>query len=431
MARNKKKAPEVTEQDILNKANSKSEEEYTGIPEPAKGKKSLKDFFTTPEAAARKANDTALRASDLASEKALDRIEREEKQKFTPKKNVEKWKEDVAREKQEFEDYVNKEEGAESVFAKGDELRDQTEKQNATVLESQVNAPSRAFAETMANNLSPEFVDANNAKDFNKEEKAETWMDRIRNGIATDADIEDAYTAYKKGEYSPGPETLKEFEKLEAPAKAEKQDVTEDAVNNREAATQEESTVDPDFYQKYVDQYYGPQNGADYLKSLWSQGAGGKAAAIGNVLGNLMGAVGKGALGQDYETDWQKYKDNYIQAQAERNQRAFNDNMDIVKQIRQNDVVRNELSKTMEKMKELGKITPQEFEAIKKGMAATGKSSQVDYYLASILGSLASDKDFTEALKGMGEEGMKLLSGIAGFAGNAVGGINRFFGGGR
>lgn len=396
MARNKKKTPEVTEQDILDKINSQSGEEYTGIPEPAKGKKSIKDLFTTPEVAARKANDTALQASDLAGEKALDRIEREageEKQKFTPKKNVEKWKADVAREKQELEDAINKEPGAESVFARGDELRDQTEKQNATVLENQVNAPARAFVEKM-----PEV---------NEEVVSES---------ATPISEE------KQGEVEPS-RALTPQEQY--------QKAQEDAVNNAEANAPDENAVDPDFYKKYVDQYYGPQNGADYLKSLWSQGAGGKAAAVGNVLGNLMGAVGKGALGQDYETDWEKYKNNYIQAQSERNKRAFEDNMDIVKQLRQNDVAREELSKTMEKMKELGKITPQEFEAIKKGMAATGKSSQVDYYLASILGGLAGDKDFTEALKGMGEEGMKLLSGIAGFAGNAVGGINRFLSGGR
>ena len=297
------------------------------------------------------------------------------------------------------------------LFASGDELKEQLNEQGGKNIENKENQSIRA-------NPTVNLIDnvLGNESGLNaKSNEALTNVVSEENPLSTSM----------KGALQ------KNQDEIEQPINEE---VTSDispanAENIVSENIQSETQVPEDFYQKYVDQYYGPKSGADYLKSLWSQGAGGKMAAIGNVLGNLMGAAGKGALGQDYQTDWAKYKENYIQSQAERNQRAFNDNMDIVKQIRQNDVVRDELEKTMNKMKELGKISAQDFEAIKKGMAATGKSSQMDYYLASILGNLASDKDFAEALKGLGEESINLLSGLAGFVGNTVGGVNRFMGG--
>ena len=74
-----------------------------------------------------------------------------------------------------------------------------------------------------------------------------------------------------------------------------------------------------DKVKELYDTYRAPKNGAEYLKRLWNSGQkGGKAAAIGNVLGNILGAVGAGMVGKEYTSDWQKYRDNYIKAEQER-----------------------------------------------------------------------------------------------------------------
>lgn len=395
MAKNKKinKTDEEMEKEILARTAAQDEirNQHGGTFEMAKPTEKKSIFSTPGELEKQTRNDSAVQAQMKADEKAKpDNLKIDEDRKFGTgakqmKQNVEDFEEAKKREMKEFEDAVNKEPGAESLVKSGDELKDQINQQVGAV-EGQVNAPEVNEAESEVTESTPENTESENTIDNNTETNA----------------------------------------------------VENKAEENIEPKVEPETPIEPsneavsdDFYKKYVDEYYGPKNGADYLKSLWSQGAGGKAAAIGNVLGNIMGAVGKGAAGQDYTSDWEQYRNNYVKAQQERNQRAFNDNMDIVKQLRQNDTARGELLKTMELMKKVGKIKPEEFEAIRKGMAATGKSSQMDYFLASILGNLAGDKDFAEAVKGMGEESMKLLSNIAGFAGNTVGGINRFFGGGR
>lgn len=188
----------------------------------------------------------------------------------------------------------------------------------------------------------------------------------------------------------------------------------------------EEGNLD---FSDYISNFYGPKNGADYLKSLWSQGAGGKAAAIGNVLGNILGATGKGLAGKDYTSDWQTYKDNYTKEMAERNQKAFDQNMDISKQLRTNDVARNEMLKTLENYQKIGKgLDPEKFENIRKALTATGKGSQIDYYLASALGELSSDPAFMEAAKEAGGNAVELLGNLAQFSGNTIRPLNWFFG---
>jgi flagellar hook-associated protein FlgK len=188
----------------------------------------------------------------------------------------------------------------------------------------------------------------------------------------------------------------------------------------------EEGNLD---FSEYINNFYGPKNGADYLKSLWSQGAGGKAAAIGNVLGNLLGATGKGLAGKDYTSDWQTYKDNYTKEMAERNQKAFDQNMDISKQLRTNDVARNEMLKTLENYQKIGgNLTPEKFENIRKALTATGKGSQIDYYLAGALGELSSDPAFMEAAKEAGGNAVELLGNLAQFSGNTIRPLNWFFG---
>lgn len=195
----------------------------------------------------------------------------------------------------------------------------------------------------------------------------------------------------------------------------------------------EEANVD---FSDYINNYYGPKNGADYLKSLWSQGKEGKAQAIGNVLGNLLGQAGTinvaGAQGSgsDYKSDWQTYKDNYQKEMADRNQKAFDQNMDISHQLRTNEVARNELVKALDNYEKIGKnLDPEKFENIRKALTATGKNGQMEYYLASALGELTSDPDFMNAVKEAGGNAAELLGNLTKFGANTLKPVNYIFGG--
>jgi hypothetical protein len=192
----------------------------------------------------------------------------------------------------------------------------------------------------------------------------------------------------------------------------------------------EEGNLD---FSDYISNFYGPKNGADYLKALWTRGEYGK--AVGNVLGNLLGSLGAinvggastGGIGS--RSDWEDYRNNYTKAMAERNQQAFDQNMDISKQLRTNDVARNEMLKTLENYQKIGKgLDPEKFENIRKALTATGKGSQIDYYLASALGELSSDPAFMEAAKEAGGNAVELLGNLAQFSGNTLRPINWFFG---
>lgn len=70
-----------------------------------------------------------------------------------------------------------------------------------------------------------------------------TWQERVKNGTASDDDIRQAYEAYKNGEYTPGPKTLEEFNKmgLEQPNAAPEQS----AQNAQVAATEQPAEVQP------------------------------------------------------------------------------------------------------------------------------------------------------------------------------------------
>lgn len=216
----------------------------------------------------------------------------------------------------------------------------------------------------------------------------------------------------------------------EAPKVAETvtpEEVTEETPQSEMPKAPASANVD---FSDYLKNYYGPKNGADYLKSLWANGAGGKAAAIGNVLGNLLGATGKGLAGQDYKTDWQTYKDNYIKEMADRNQKAFDQNMDISRQLRTNDVARGEMLKALDQYAKIGKnMDPEKFENIRKALTATGNSSQMEYYLSSVLGDLTSDPDFMKSVKDAGSNASELLGNITKFGANTLRPLNYVFGG--
>ena len=94
-------------------------------------------------------------------------------------------------------------------------------------------------------------------------------------------------------------------------------------------------------FDKLYDDYRMPKNGADYIKQLWSNEKGGKAAAIGNVIGNLL-------TGGE---QWKQYQDNYIKEMTERNSRRFNDGMDLLKRAQYNkqdlDFLQNQVNKKL------------------------------------------------------------------------------------
>ena len=190
-------------------------------------------------------------------------------------------------------------------------------------------------------------------------------------------------------------------------------------------------------YEDYINNYTAPKNGAEMLKRLWNNGAGGKAAAIGNVLGNTLGSIGKGFAGQDYQSDWNKYKENWMESEKARNEEAFKQNMDIVSDIRQNEQTRNEMQNLLNFYEQIGgSMDASKLSKIKKALTATGQSSSIDYLLYAGLGELVGDPKFQEALKNASPEVIGLLSNIAQSVGTTanvgsrvVGGLNSLFGG--
>ena len=141
--------------------------------------------------------------------------------------------------------------------------------------------------------------------------------------------------------------------------------------------------------QKVLDENNPYKSGADYLKALWGNGAQGKAQAIGNVLGNLLGAVGKGAAGQDYTSDWQKYKDEYTKQSQERRAEAAKNAQDMVNTIAQNKEARAELVNALNQAKAQGaNISPQAMAAIQAWQTATQPSSALNKAIASLVTSI-------------------------------------------
>ena len=210
-----------------------------------------------------------------------------------------------------------------------------------------------------------------NATSNNTDNNADlSWQERIANGTATDEDIKTAYEAYKNGEYNPGPETLKEIIKM--------------LENGNGNSWDDSDELTEEQIKELYDTYRAPKNGAEYIKRLLdSEQKGGKAMAIANVLGNLLGAVGGG---KDYVSDWQKYRDNYIKAEQERNQREYNDAMDIVKQARTNKQSRKDMLAQIDlAIKRGAKLSAEEMAAIKNFSLGTGQSSYMDAIMAQIM----------------------------------------------
>ena len=146
----------------------------------------------------------------------------------------------------------------------------------------------------------------------------------------------------------------------------------------------------------YKKEYALPKNGADYLKSLWKEGKGGKAKAIGNVLGNLLGAAGYGLAGKEYTTDWEDYKTRYLDELSRREgeqfdrasgltQRMFENRQDVDKMI-------NELDKEIAFARDLPESDKLAWASFKQAqnagdwktiltMFATGKLGEIDGWI--------------------------------------------------
>lgn len=141
--------------------------------------------------------------------------------------------------------------------------------------------------------------------------------------------------------------------------------------------------------QEVLDEQNPYKSGADYLQALWGKGAKGKAQAVANVLGNLLGATGKGAAGQDYTSDWQRYKDEYTKQSQERRAEASKNAQDMVNTIAQNKEARAELVNALNQAKAQGaNISPKAMAAIQAWQTATQPSSALNKAIASLITSV-------------------------------------------
>lgn len=164
---------------------------------------------------------------------------------------------------------------------------------------------------------------------------------------------------------------------------------TPDDLTEQQKLAQDTGLKEYEIAQKVLDENNPYKSGADYLKALWGKGAGGKAAAIANVLGNVLGAVGSGAAGKDYTSDWQKYKDDYTKQSMERRAQASQDAQDMVKTAAQNQAARNELVYAVNQAIAQGaKISQSGMEALNKWQNATTPSSALNKAVASVIAEI-------------------------------------------
>ena len=125
------------------------------------------------------------------------------------------------------------------------------------------------------------------------------------------------------------------------------------------------------------------KSGADYVKYLWSQGAGGKARALANVLGNVLQGVG------GKKTQWEDFTENYQKQEREARETAMSDAMNAIKTANQNQAVRTELVKSLNQAISKGtNLSPSEMAAIQQWQTATTPSSALDKAIASIFAKL-------------------------------------------
>jgi hypothetical protein len=168
--------------------------------------------------------------------------------------------------------------------------------------------------------------------------------------------------------------------------------VPENGLNPREQKAKDSAMKQWQIAQEVLDEQNPYKSGADYLQALWGKGAKGKAQAVANVLGNLLGAVGKGAAGQDYTSDWQKFRDEYTaQSQARRAEAAQNA-QNMVNTAAQNDEARMELVNALNQAKAQGaNITEKDLAAINAWQTATTPSSALNKAIAALVNKVSQE----------------------------------------
>lgn len=180
----------------------------------------------------------------------------------------------------------------------------------------------------------------------------------------------------------------------------------ENGLTEQEQIAQDNALKQWQIAQKILDEQNPYKSGADYLRALWGSGAQGKAQAVANVLGNLLGAAGKGVAGQDYTSDWQRYKDEYTKQSQERRAEAAKNAQDMVNTIAQNKEARAELVNALMQAKAQGAdLSFEDMTAIQNWQTATQPSSALNKAIASLVQSVEQQGLLSTAgglLKGMG-----------------------------
>lgn len=165
--------------------------------------------------------------------------------------------------------------------------------------------------------------------------------------------------------------------------------VESDGLSSQEQLAKDSAMNQWKIAQEVLDEQNPYKSGADYLQALWGKGAKGKAQAVANVLGNLLGAVGKGAAGQDYTSDWQRYKDEYTKQAQERRAEASKNALDMVNTVALNKEARAELVNALNQAKANGaNISEKDMAAINAWQNATTPSSALNKAIASLITSV-------------------------------------------
>ena len=165
-----------------------------------------------------------------------------------------------------------------------------------------------------------------------------------------------------------------------------------DGLNLREKKAKDSAMKQWQIAQEVLDEQNPYKSGADYLQSLWGKGAKGKAQAVANVLGNLLGAVGKGAAGQDYTSDWQKFRDEYTAQSQARRAEASQNALNMVNTAAQNDEARMELVNALNQAKANGaNLTEKDLAAINAWQTATAPSSALNKAIAALVNKVSQE----------------------------------------
>ena len=179
----------------------------------------------------------------------------------------------------------------------------------------------------------------------------EKGVENLKDNISKDnlsTSMKDAVSLPTLGETLSKPDATSDINEEQYNETSAQQSNTNTASSANEEEVSPETELPYEDFQNmlrdYKKEYALPKNGADYLKSLWKEGKGGKAKAIGNVLGNLLGAGGYGLAGKEYTTDWEDYKTRYLDEASRREgeqfdrasgltQRMFENRQDVDKMI--------------------------------------------------------------------------------------------------